>query len=187
MWFVWRDLLHLYTCPWYYQDSSSQERKVICLEHSLSVSLSSLASGWGGSGATRTSTDRWVRSQAFLSGVSLSSMAMSLSPSLVRLCAVLEVTMRPQIICPGCDEMRPATHHHYLPRRFWGRNSNNYVLPICAACHRDLERYIPQHEQMPKAFYHAIVKVYLEVLCKKAKAQSAHRIFNEPNTPEPKE
>lgn len=76
---------------------------------------------------------------------------------------------RPLITCPGCAEVKPATHHHIYPRRFWGRGNNNHVLPICWECHEDLERYIPKHQQMPKPFYEAIVQVYLERLSKRAK------------------
>ena len=87
--------------------------------------------------------------------------------------------MRPTKECPACGEMVAMTSHHIFPRRIYGRKSNNHVILICRRCHSSLERYIPD-APMPRDFYNAIVIVFLEHLCQKARAKAIKDLFAGP-------
>lgn len=95
-------------------------------------------------------------------------MATSLPPTVVWLCPMLEVSMRPVILCPGCDEHKSATRHHIFVRKWYGRKNNNHIILLCWECHCELHTFIPQ-QKMPHAFYQAILDIFLLKLCKKAK------------------
>jgi len=94
--------------------------------------------------------------------------------------------MRPTKECPACGVVCSMTSHHIFPVRIYGRKNNNHVLLLCRSCHSHLERYIP-YAPMPRDFYNAIVKVFLEHLCHKAQAKSIHRLFDESDAPKTKE
>lgn len=83
--------------------------------------------------------------------------------------------LRPTKECPCCGEVKKQSGHHIFPRRFYGRgHKNNHLFLLCEECHRELETYIPQYQKMPHAFYQAILDVFIEKLCKKAKLNSRH-------------
>lgn len=65
--------------------------------------------------------------------------------------------------CPGCGQVGPLTRHHILPVRFYGRgNHNDSIALLCAECHRDLERTIPTHPQLPEWEYYALVAKFIK-------------------------
>lgn len=67
--------------------------------------------------------------------------------------------------CPKCGEEKPMTRHHVYPKRFFGTRYSNSLYLLCRECHNELEKYIPQQELMPKAFYLAIIEVFLKGGC----------------------
>jgi len=42
--------------------------------------------------------------------------------------------------CPKCNEVRPLTKHHVLPKTHYGHTRE--IEYICRACHDELEYYI---------------------------------------------
>lgn len=84
--------------------------------------------------------------------------------------------MRPIKECPACGVVTNMTSHHIMPVRHYGRKSNNHIILLCRSCHTHLERYIPQ-APMPRDFYNAIVVVFLEHLCLKAKRKAISNFF----------
>lgn len=85
-----------------------------------------------------------------------------------------EIVVRPKKHCPCCGIWTVMTRHHIHPVRHYGRRNNNHILLLCRSCHDDIEKYIPQ-AKMPHAFYQALLDIYIEKLCKKAKLKYPSR------------
>lgn len=60
-------------------------------------------------------------------------------------------------VCPKCGIEQPLTRHHLTPRRFYGRQHNNWIVLLCRKCHDNLEQRIP-FKRIPKRFY---ISIYL--------------------------
>ena len=70
----------------------------------------------------------------------------------------MTVIVRP---CPKCKTEKKMTKHHVFPVRHFGRGKHNQkFFLLCRACHDDLEKLIP-YQVMPRAFYTAIIKVFI--------------------------
>lgn len=58
--------------------------------------------------------------------------------------------------CPvkTCNQMTALTTHHILPKRFFGKTP--FVVRLCQRCHTELERKIPNKQQLTPHQYFAI-------------------------------
>ena len=63
--------------------------------------------------------------------------------------------------CPKCHQMRFLEKHHVMPRRFFGKKSNNCKLAICENCHKEIEDILPREIRLSKKAYRQITKQWL--------------------------
>jgi hypothetical protein len=66
-----------------------------------------------------------------------------------------------KILCPKCLLILPGTKHHLFPKRFFG--SEGPLLYLCRNCHSDLEKIIPQFQELEKDDYLQITREFLGV------------------------
>jgi 5-methylcytosine-specific restriction endonuclease McrA len=62
--------------------------------------------------------------------------------------------------CPKCRAELPMTRHHIYPKRHFGGGGGKDIFLLCRDCHDELERWIPQHQVMPREFYPAIIYAF---------------------------
>ncbi len=61
--------------------------------------------------------------------------------------------------CPKCQEKKDLTYHHILPQRHYGngKNGNHLRIPLCRACHNQLEKKIPRHLQEHLFYFDVLI------------------------------
>ena len=58
---------------------------------------------------------------------------------------------RNKILCPYCKKIGNISHHHILPKRYFGNVGK--LITICRKCHDILERMIRDAEVLPAERY----------------------------------
>jgi hypothetical protein len=68
-----------------------------------------------------------------------------------------------KILCPKCLEITQGTKHHIFPKRFFGNGDSTPLLYLCRHCHSELEKIIPQFQQLEKEDYLQLTREFLTI------------------------
>lgn len=66
------------------------------------------------------------------------------------------------IFCPKCCTLQLGTRHHVYPRRFFGESDDAPIFWLCRRCHNQLERLIPEKQELQPEDYVEILRQFLE-------------------------